>query len=138
MSEDNFEIKFKEGFSDCKKCNNILDKPFSCKFCKQNFCKDCIDSPCFFCKKGNDKENDFQENVQLHRIILNLPILQCKYCKKELTNTKDLKDHVYNKKCPVKIYVCNVCNKFNTDDMNYFYNHIKEFHKQELTKKLGI
>ena len=137
MSEEDFSIKFEENYFDCKKCNNILDVPHQCKNCKKNLCKECIEVPCFFCKKGNNKEKDFPKNVQLFRIIENLPV-QCKYCKKELVNKKELKDHVYNNKCPVKIYVCNVCNKYNTDEIKIFWNHIQEFHKKELTKKLGI
>lgn len=137
MSEEDFIIKFKEGVFDCKKCNNTLDDPYTCKFCKNNICKECIEIPCFFCKKGKDKENDFEKNEQLYRFIANTSIL-CKYCKKEFINKKELKDHVYNNKCPVKIYVCNVCNKFNTDEIKIFWNHIQEYHKKELTKKLGI
>ena len=136
MSEDDFSIKFKEGYFDCQKCYNILDDPHQCKNCGKNLCKDCIEIPCFFCKKGNSK-NDFQKNIQLFRFIENFSV-QCKYCKKDFTNKKELKDHVYNNKCPVKIYVCNVCNKYNTDEIKIFWNHIQEFHKKELTKKLGI
>ena len=137
MSEDDLIIKIKEDIFDCQKCNNTLDDPYTCKFCGNDICKDCIEIPCFFCKKGNDKKKDFEKNIQRFRIIENLPII-CKYCKKEFINKKDLKDHVYNNKCPVKIYVCNVCNKFNTDEIKIFWNHIQEFHKKELTKKLGI
>ena len=50
MSEDNFEIKFKEGFSDCKKCNNILDKPFTCKFVLKIFVKIVLTVLVFFVK----------------------------------------------------------------------------------------
>ena len=61
MSEEDFIIKFKEGVFDCKKCNNTLDDPYTCKFCKNNICKECIESPCFFVKMEMIKKMIFKK-----------------------------------------------------------------------------
>ena len=130
------EVKIDNVNFNCPKCGLILDHPYTCKNCKENFCKNCIQSPCYKCKKGNNKENDFVENIQLHRIIQSM-IIVCDYCGKEMISGNDLKDHIYKRKCPVKIYICDICKTFHTNDLNNFWNHIKEKHKIELIKKLG-
>ena len=116
----------------CPKCNNPLEKPYTCQNCKVNFCQDCIEKPCFNCKKGME----FEFNEQLKRIVEGM-ILVCKYCKSEIGTKNELKEHIQKKKCPVKIFSCNVCKKYNTDDQIEFWNHIKKNHHKEIIKILG-
>jgi len=120
----------------CPKCHIIYDHPYTCKYCRGNLCEKCIESPCFLCKKGDNKENDFAENVQFYRIIQSMTLI-CEYCEREMFSRKELIDHIYNKKCPIKIYICEVC-KEHTIDLNKFWEHIKDKHKIELIKRFGV
>jgi hypothetical protein len=116
----------------CLKCNNPLENPYTCKNCRANFCQECIEKSCFKCKNSTE----FEENIQLKRIVEGM-ILVCKYCKSEIGTKNELKEHIQKQKCPVKIFLCNVCKKYNTDDQKEFWNHIKNKHHKEIIKTFG-
>jgi len=116
----------------CSKCNNLLEDPFTCKICSANFCKNCIEKPCFKCKKGME----FEKNIQLFRIVESITPV-CKYCKSEMGDKNELKEHILKKKCPVKIFSCNVCKIYYTDEQLEFWNHIKNNHHKELITIFG-
>ena len=50
----------------CALCKGILRDPYECKNCHSCFCKKCKGEKCRICKN-----NEFEENKELKKLLLN-------------------------------------------------------------------
>ena len=109
------KIKDKEcGFNYCSACVNEIDK--------------CLNDQC-----GAGKEK-ILENHSISRLLKNAKkINTCNYCGGKFDTEEDLKNHAAS--CRGAKFACKFCD-FCENDMNKFWKHLIETHKNDVVKEL--
>ena len=108
----------------------ILNDPYECIKCKNNFCKSCINehlkkqNKCPLC---SESPFIFRENEFLQRVLKDIKFI-CQNCGKSFKNEDEYNTHIES--CIIEKYVCIICeNEFNE---NNFYEHIINTHKSDI------
>ena len=108
----------------------IIDDPYECISCKNNFCHKCINNvlktqnKCPLCVASPFL---YRENISLKRILQDIKFI-CQNCGKSFKNEDEYNSHTEN--CKIEKYICIICeNEFNE---NNFYEHIIKSHKSDI------
>ena len=79
----------------CLVCNHVLNSPYQCKSCYNNYCFDCINKENEFIECPNCKGNSYELNLYLlHELVINVHI-QCSKCNLKL-DYKSAINHYHN------------------------------------------
>lgn len=80
----------------CEICNNLLNNPYQCKSCYNNYCLDCIHKNDNSFECPNCQKSEFELNLYLlHELVTSVKV-NCEKCNKELDYKKAI-NHFHKK-----------------------------------------
>ena len=79
----------------CPICNKLLNNPYQCKSCYNNFCLDCINKTDGFIDCPNCKENSYELNLYLLHELVTSAHITCNKCNLKL-DYKSAINHYHN------------------------------------------